>query len=1358
MLQGHTLSKLNQGLDSRFLMRADAPPFIPSNLAVNNHDVVMGPSSNKNQSNNTASKKKGANKSKARKKRTNNRNHDAADAKSSTAETNNLSTHQTDGISNKKTSKKNTGNKKTASRQNGNDTKAKPKLRKKRIQQKQSEYNDANNQREELTEPLHATLVPVQDWMEFPTLGGCGDRAEAHVSRKSNDGVRNQTVAVGGWSTIAAVKTPTPILSQEEKVLSLLLSSSTANGARLTLLKNCRETSNIESPKVSLPTLPNRTSQMINITTEEVAMTNGDTFVLDVDRHSGKDLSPSQVEEAEESLPVTSKRPVRRMELSKLRDRWWDLLQRRSAELKRQQLQQQLELESRLGQDCSGDSQPSSDGEEEYVELKNNQHIMTIKSRAAVSDSVDMDRLNTYFECCHPVHYAILNHDLEALGHLFSLPKEKVAAIHQAVPKRKVMNEDLLTWSPLQLSIILDKPVVLEKLLRLYSMQEDTIRWGLRKEVNGFSLDCLEGNEQKVKEFPTPLMLAAWLGREECTQILLSQSASFIEAIISSKDDNGNNALHYACGVACSPIRREGFEASPVILRRLLGVVVAAGGTFPSKTIGARNKQGQTPIHIACQGGRIALVEAFLASCGCGSAFSAVIKVLAVEDEQGQTPLLAAISSQSTDLVMTLLMWRSNHHRHHKGTKNRIKASQLSIASPREAPPQCPLVWSVMTTGKVDMIQLLLEFHEPGLSSIASTDEEGLYDLNTALHEAVIRSAMHQFPRDTEIDSNKEMLDIIRVLVQHGANPTVAPGKQSWGIQPTETERKAKAVDKSKESGIPNKGYSRVTTLNGAVVSQGTKEALETSPLSLAAGLGSEATLSALLDAHSYHRQRERVSRRRDSTLSNQPESFFHAIEAMEEHESNSALSDALVTSLFLAHRSETSGFLETKGQSLSEAYLLCSLALLLRGAQFEAVSLARLKCSLKASNLKRLDDVFTNSTTSAAHDLDYHYKFRTGYSRDAIYMGEAKSALTMKDRSALLQQCSWMKAMLEDPVVVSCKWMSERQEPQLEFISRETLQSDLVALVTENGAHRLVVHGTVVSQHSAKLAAAIRFAKMSSKHHTKSSSNARHEHQLLEIDLKETPTKLCLMMLQHLYHGSIVSGLSSSREQCCQELVDLLLVSEEFLAPSLARECEMRLISRDPWQYFCWSCSSATTAGSAGSSNLPCGYENRGDECVYIVEGPPALINPESVLDVVAVAQHLEGSQLPVSSKESYVLDFAICINESASGLDSKKVQATNAQQKLTSGCWKSLHSSTSLASLREVAVNYIIANFPSVLKSKAFAAQVEETVAAFPDSEDSPANTCKKDYQTDAPLILLRMCLDEIAASDFNGAWNLR
>ena len=49
---------------------------------------------------------------------------------------------------------------------------------------------------------------------------------------------------------------------------------------------------------------------------------------------------------------------------------------------------------------------------------------MTIKSRAAVSDSVDMDRLNTYFECCHPVHYAILNHDLEALGHLFSLPEK----------------------------------------------------------------------------------------------------------------------------------------------------------------------------------------------------------------------------------------------------------------------------------------------------------------------------------------------------------------------------------------------------------------------------------------------------------------------------------------------------------------------------------------------------------------------------------------------------------------------------------------------------------------------------------------------------------------------------------------------------------------------------------------------------------------------------------------------------------------------------------------------------------------------------------------------------------------------
>ena len=182
-----------------------------------------------------------------------------------------------------------------------------------------------------------------------------------------------------------------------------------------------------------------------------------------------------------------------------------------------------------------------------------------------------------------------------------------------------------------------------------------------------------------------------------------------------------------------------------------------------------------------------------------------------------------------------------------------------------------------------------------------------------------------------------------------------------------------------------------------------------------------------------------------------------------------------------------------------------------------------------------------------------------------------------------------------------------------------------------------------------------------------------------------------------------------------------------------------MRLLSSNPWQCFCSSCNRLSTLTATG--NPAARYSTKQSDCVYIVNGPANLITAETVLDVVAVAQHLES----ISGTQGYALDFSIHLNSAASatpGTDKSRKDGT-------SGGWTPLPFSTKpLPGVREVAMTVIFGDFLSVLQSKPYASQVGEC---------HRSSEAHEGCDNEAPTLLLQMCLDEVAASEFNEAWSI-
>jgi hypothetical protein len=253
------------------------------------------------------------------------------------------------------------------------------------------------------------------------------------------------------------------------------------------------------------------------------------------------------------------------------------------------------------------------------------------------------------------------------------------------------------------------------------------------------------------------------------------------------------------------------------------------------------------------------------------------------------------------------------------------------------------------------------------------------------------------------------------------------------------------------------------------------------------------------------------------------------------------------------------------------------------------------------------------------------------------------------------------------------------------------TLEHDEFNLVVGNT--KLIAHRSVVSEKSGKLAAAIRF----------------HEAQLerdsdplfVEIDL---PLATAKILLNHIYHGSIVFGLKSGVLAQCHQLLDLALLAEEYLCPSLILECEMRLLKLCR-HCVCRDClvENNFIAHSGTDTSKHCK--------INIKEPCFELITPETALDVLAVAQQLEESSM--AQNHFYETQYL--------------------------HSYKKPKSLLPFSAARFTAVSVLLMNFKAVIGSESFLRQ-QECDKEHDEDRLSKIGSCED------TMMILSMCLEEL------------
>ncbi len=95
-----------------------------------------------------------------------------------------------------------------------------------------------------------------------------------------------------------------------------------------------------------------------------------------------------------------------------------------------------------------------------------------------------------------------------------------------------------------------------------------------------------------------------------------------------------------------------------MLLKQLSGGTKAKHQQLSKVLLVKNDSHQQTPLHVACEQGRVDLVEMFLSTCST----AVLSKLLAIKDERQQTPLLAAVTANAAGVVIGPIMWRGNHN------------------------------------------------------------------------------------------------------------------------------------------------------------------------------------------------------------------------------------------------------------------------------------------------------------------------------------------------------------------------------------------------------------------------------------------------------------------------------------------------------------------------------------------------------------------------------------------------------------------------------------------------------------------------------------------------------------------------
>lgn len=876
-------------------------------------------------------------------------------------------------------------------------------------------------------------------------------------------------------------------------------------------------------------------------TSNEVAMEEKQLGNEDNDGHEEKKHLYSCGGTTESVAGMMTTIPNKRIDISRLRDRWWTAVadQRIQREF-RKELEEKLAFVRILVEKNDVDNCVIELGKEPISNIEDSKYDNNNNNNSGhgeiIYDKSISDRINTCSSSSEneDVYLSALDHHVK--NNASTLPTTKLL---ECIVEQ---NDDRALRELLELSWIKNEKKVLHDHLciatdRISSsnvidkengpdLVEHAIEVAIRQDMPQVLRTILSVTSGRVpidtasKRYSSPLIQTVELGHEECASILLSTQDRG-STLLFLKDIDGNTALHYCC-------REKGDKSMLLmLLKQAIGNTKGKRQQF-SKLVTARNKNMQTPLHVACQCGRNDLVEVFLTTCKS----SLLFKVFSTTDIDNRTPLLTAVANNSCDVVVSLIMWRGNHSLHGPFVNN----DESRCSQTKKALLTCPLVCAAHS-GNLDMIELIIQFENHSGTVVYHVTEALLM---------LLRS-------DAPLHNKVKGSDI---LMHAGGNPF-------------------EEIDLSSVSGETE------TTID------------------VAARVGPDVILRSVISAGKRVIRNRQLSRRKDPKLQQQPDAFFRTLESKEDSEASSAMKNALIGTLFRAYTKQ-------KALDFSAAIVLYE-----EMPKVDERDLTRLQTSM-------LHEKFT-SYKPETKNYCFLATFEHYFCANPVDKGSKSSFLdyhrsVLAEKSFRLLNMPWVQSELIEGECF-CPWVRGNAK-KIKNQPTNLLLEDEVILVA-NGA-RLLVHASVVSEKSAKLASAIRFARMN--RDEESCDKILH----LAVSI---PAHFLSLLIQHIYHGSICYGWRNMKDDnMCRYLLELMLIAEEFLIPSLVQEIEMRLLSSLPKRCFCWHCCQAVRVVSSEiNKNVA--------QCLYCVDGNSRLVTSSSVMDILGLTEYMEG------------LEYGICL-----------------------------------------------------------------------------------------------------------------
>ena len=184
----------------------------------------------------------------------------------------------------------------------------------------------------------------------------------------------------------------------------------------------------------------------------------------------------------------------------------------------------------------------------------------------------------------------------------------------------------------------------------------------------------------------------------------------------------------------------------------------------------------------------------------------------------------------------------------------------------------------------------------------------------------------------------------------------------------------------------------------------------------------------------------------------------------------------------------------------------------------------------------------------------------------------------------------------------MKCSWVSEKEQEHFRILPSVAMNQQILfdVLLESSDGQTFEANSELLAEKSPKFAAAFRFARM----------QTTYEFTSLKVAIPADGA-LCRLLLQHMYHGSLVTNLPKDTVACCDTLLDLAVLAEELICESLLQECEIRLLSANPRDCRCGICLGPKLLRDGRYWHINC--------------GPPECVTTETAVDILAAADNLE-------------------------------------------------------------------------------------------------------------------------------------